>query len=121
MIAVGSSAARGPNPSVAYESAGFLKPAHAVAMHAILVIPALAWLLFLTRWSEKQQLRIVRAGCVGYTIVGVVVLAGSSTHTAPFTAPPLAIAAAAIGVVTVAVAGGSRCGESAPGQVPVGR
>jgi hypothetical protein len=45
MIATGSAAARGPDPSIAYETAGFLKPAHAVTMHAILVIPGLAWLI----------------------------------------------------------------------------
>jgi hypothetical protein len=106
MIATGSVAARGPDPSVAYETAGFLKPAHAVTMHAILVIPALAWLLSFTRWSENQQINIVRLSIVGYTMVSLVIIIDSVTHTPPFTAPPLAMAVSGLGLAALAVAGG---------------
>jgi hypothetical protein len=106
MIATGSVAARGPNPSVAYETAGFLKPAHAVTMHAILVIPALAWLLTFTRWGENQQTNIVRLGIVGYTTLAVVIIAESVTHTSPLAAPPLAMAVSGLGLAVLAVAGG---------------
>lgn len=105
MIATGSTAARGPNPELAYTTAGFLKPAHAVTMHAILVIPALAWLLTFTRWSDLQQLRIVQLSVAGYTLLSVVVIIESVTHTSPLTAPPLAMAAAGLGLATLAVAG----------------
>jgi hypothetical protein len=106
MIATGSVAARGPDPSVAYETAGFLKPAHAVTMHAILVIPALAWLLTFTRWGENQQTNIVRLGIVGYTTLAVVIIAESVTHTSPLAAPPLAMAVSGLGLAVLAVAGG---------------
>lgn len=105
MIATGSAAARGPDPSIAYETAGFLKPAHAVTMHAILVIPALAWLLTFTRWGENQQVNIVRLGIVGYTVLALAVILESVTHTSPLAAPPLAMAVSALGVAALAVAG----------------
>jgi len=106
MIATGSVAARGPNPSIAYETAGFLKPAHAVTMHAILVIPGLAWLLSFTRWGENHQTNIVRLGIVGYAILSVVVIVESFTHTPPLTAPPLAMAVSGLGLAALAAAGG---------------
>ena len=104
MIATGSAAARGPDPSVAYETAGFLKPAHAVTMHAILVIPALAWLLSFTRWSENRQTNIVRVGIVGYTVLALVIIIESVTHTSPFAAPPLAMAVSGLGAAMLAAA-----------------
>jgi hypothetical protein len=106
MIATGSVAARGPDPSLAYTTAGFLKPAHAVTMHAILVIPALAWLLTFTRWGENHQTNIVRLGIVGYTVLSAVVIVESVTHTSPLAAPPLAMAASGLGLAVLAVAGG---------------
>jgi hypothetical protein len=105
MIATGSVAARGPDPAVAYTTAGFLKPAHAVTMHAILVVPALAWLLTFTRWSDNHQLKIVRLGCAGYALLSVVVLVESATHTAPLTAPPLAMAFSGLGLAVLVAAG----------------
>lgn len=109
MIATGSAAARGPDPSIAYETAGFLKPAHAVTMHAILVIPGLAWLLSFTRWGESLQINIVRLSIVGYTVLALVITVESVTHTPPLTAPPLAIAVSALGLAALAAARGARC------------
>ena len=40
MIARGVLATRSGNPGIAYDTAGSLKPLHAVAMHAVLVLPA---------------------------------------------------------------------------------
>ncbi len=105
MIATGSVSARGPDPSVAYTTAGFLKPAHAVTMHAILVVPALAWLLTFTRWSENHQLNIVRLGVAGYSLLSVVVIVESATHTSPLAAPPLAMAVSGLGLAVLAAAG----------------
>jgi hypothetical protein len=105
MIATGSTAARGPDPSIAYTTAGFLKPAHAVTMHAILVIPALAWLLTFTRWSENRQVNVVRLAIGGYTLLSAVVIAESLTHTSPLSAPPLAMAASGLGLAVLAAAG----------------
>lgn len=105
MIATGSVAARGPDPSVAYTTAGFLKPAHAVTMHAILVIPALAWLLSFTHWGENQQLNIVRLAAAGYALLSIVVIVESATHTSPLSAPPLAMAVSGLGLAVLLTAG----------------
>lgn len=105
MIATGSVAARGPDPSVAHETAGFLKPAHAVTMHAILVIPALAWLLTFTRWSDNRQLNVVRLGIAGYSLLSIVIIIESVSHTSPLAAPPLAMAVSGLGLTVLAAAG----------------
>ena len=39
----------------AYETGGTLKPTHAVTLHAILVLPALAWLVSFADWSEESR------------------------------------------------------------------
>jgi hypothetical protein len=104
MIAVGSAAARGPDPSLAYTTAGFLKPAHAVTMHAILVVPGLAWLASFTRWSDYQQVKIIWLGIAGYSLLSLVVLVESLAHTSPLTAPPLAMAASGLGLAALLAA-----------------
>jgi hypothetical protein len=85
MIATGTAAR--DNPQLAYTTAGFLKPAHAVAMHAILVIPGLAWLLTFTRWPEARRLAVVRLGVAGYLLLTAVIVVESFTHVAPLAAP----------------------------------
>jgi hypothetical protein len=105
MIATGTSSVRGGNPEVAYTTAGFLKPAHFVAMHAILVIPGMAWLLTFTRWPEQTRLRIVQLGVAGYLLLTVVTIIESVTHVSPLKAPVVGSLGSAIGVVAIAVAG----------------
>ncbi len=105
MINVGSAAARGPDPTLAYTTAGFLKPAHAVTMHAILVIPGLAWLVSFTRWSDRKQLRVVQLGAFGYLLLSAVILVESFTRVSPFDAPAPATATAAIGLFALVTAG----------------
>ncbi|HEY1972853.1 MAG TPA: hypothetical protein VGH89_33230 [Pseudonocardia sp.] len=43
MIAIGTASVRAGDPMSAYHVAGRFKPAHAVAMHGIAVLPGLAW------------------------------------------------------------------------------
>lgn len=75
MIATGVPEARSGNAQLAYLTAGALKPAHAVPMHAILIMPGLAWLLGRTRWPESTQVRLTRIAAAGYglLIVGTIV------------------------------------------------
>jgi hypothetical protein len=47
------------HPQQAYATGGTLKPIHAVTMHAILVLPALAWLLSFATWSERRRVLVV--------------------------------------------------------------
>ena len=61
--------------SLAYDTAGYLKWFHAVTLHAVLVLPALAWLLARTRLDEERQLRGVTAGVAAYLLAAAVALA----------------------------------------------
>lgn len=64
MIADGVTLSRGGDPQLAYTTAGGLKPVHAVTMHAILLVPALAWLLRFTDWPESRRTRVI------WTVIG---------------------------------------------------
>ena len=48
MIARGVADTRTGHQQAAYHSTGMLKPLHGVTLHAVLVLPALAWLVSLT-------------------------------------------------------------------------
>ncbi|MBP2323581.1 hypothetical protein JOF56_003966 [Kibdelosporangium banguiense] len=74
MIATGIIAVRSGNAELAYTTAGALKPAHAVPMHAILIMPGLAWLLGKSPWPEPTQYLLVKIAAIGYgvLIVGTV-------------------------------------------------
>lgn len=65
MIARGVVLTRTGHQEAAYHSTASLKPLHGVSLHAVLVLPALAWLLSRTPWSEAVRRRIVAAavGC----------------------------------------------------------
>jgi hypothetical protein len=77
MIARGMTLVTRGNPQAAYLTAGSLKPVHAVTMHGILVLPALAWTLAHMDWSEEQRVRAVVAGIVVYVLVAAIVLVTS--------------------------------------------
>jgi hypothetical protein len=102
MIARGVIQARTGHAQVAYTTAGALKPLHAVAMHAILVVPGLAWLLRFADWSESRRVRLVWTAIASYAVltvvVGIEVFAGIS----PLGAPALPTAVSAIAVLTLA-------------------
>ncbi|MDQ0583866.1 hypothetical protein [Streptomyces rishiriensis] len=65
MIARGVVLTRTGHQEAAYHSTAWLKPLHGVSLHAVLVLPALTWLLSRTPWSEAVRRRIVAAavGC----------------------------------------------------------
>ncbi|WP_199825142.1 hypothetical protein [Streptomyces maremycinicus] len=65
MIARGVVLTRTGHQEAAYHSTASLKPLHGVSLHALLVLPALAWLLSRTSWSESVRRRIVTVavGC----------------------------------------------------------
>jgi hypothetical protein len=79
MIARGMTLVFRGNPQAAYATGGMLRPTHAVTMHGILLLPALAWLLSFTNWSETRRLRVVLAATIGYLlVVGIVAVANVS-------------------------------------------
>lgn len=89
----------------AYAVAGALKPAHAAAMHGILVLPVLARLLSRLAWDEARRVRLMALAVVGYalSIGGVVVV--SLTGIAPQPAPIAAGSVAIVGGVFMVGAG----------------
>jgi hypothetical protein len=77
MIAKGMSLVFAGHPQAAYLTGGSLKPVHGVTMHAILVLPVLAWLLSLTAWSERRQRRAIVVAAAGYVLLAGAVAAGN--------------------------------------------
>lgn len=72
MIARGVTDTRTGHQEAAYHSTGALKPLHGVSLHAVLVLPALAWLLSRTRWPEaaRERIVLVAVGCYAAAAVG---------------------------------------------------
>jgi len=89
----------------AYTIAGSLKPAHAVAMHGILILPALTWLLSLADWDEPRRVRLVWLAAAGYELLVGVVIAVSFSRIALTDAPVVAVLLAILGVVVLCGAG----------------
>jgi hypothetical protein len=69
MIATGVGEARTGDPLLAYSTLGTLKPVHGVALHAILVLPALAWLLGAVDWSERTRVLAMQAAIGAYAVL----------------------------------------------------
>lgn len=107
MIASGVTEARTGNPQTAYVTAGSLKPIHAVAMHGILVLPGLAWLLGFTDWTERRRLRLVGTGVAAYAALMAVVAVESFTGAGPFSASPTATGASVVALAVLAATGGT--------------
>ena len=118
MIARGVVATRSGNPELAYNTAGSLKPLHAVAMHAVLVLPGLAWLLSHTPWDERRRLALVQvaaaADAVLTLVVGIEAFAGLPPPAPPLLLGVASAAALAVLVATGAVALRARSGRGRP-------
>ncbi|WP_173526419.1 hypothetical protein [Nonomuraea antri] len=80
MIARGVIAVTTGDQRLAYTIGTSMKPAHAVLMHGVLLLPALAWLLSHTRRAERDRVRLVRLATWTYVAVAgavsVLALAG---------------------------------------------
>jgi hypothetical protein len=105
MIADGMALVFAGDFQAAYATGGTFKPTHAVTMHAILVLPFLAWLLSLTDWSERRRLRIVLLATAGYAAFAGVVAAGNLAGLEPSRMPIVTIAIAAAGMLVLMAAG----------------
>nr|WP_230885385.1 hypothetical protein [Streptomyces spinoverrucosus] len=90
MIVRGVILVRTGDQEAAYRSTAPLKPLHGVSLHAVLVLPALVWLLSRTPWSEQVRGRIVgvAVGCYGAAVAGATVWA-VLTHWLTAAASPL--------------------------------
>jgi hypothetical protein len=79
MIAKGMSLVFTGAPESAYLTGGSLKPTHAVTMHGILVLPALAWLLPLTGWNERRQTGVILVAAAMYVAFAAAIAVGNLT------------------------------------------
>jgi len=73
MIAKGMRLVFAGNPQAAYATGGTLKPTHAVAMHAVLVLPLLAWWLSFADWNERQRVTAVTVASIGYVVAAAMI------------------------------------------------
>jgi hypothetical protein len=63
---------------------GDLKVAHALGLHAAQVLPALAWVLLFTRWSELRRRHITMAAIAAYAVLVAVTAAQALRGLAPY-------------------------------------
>jgi hypothetical protein len=108
MIAIGVVDVTNGDQQAAYGVGAQWKPAHAVPMHGILVLPLLAWLLARVPWPESRRVRVVTLAVAGYALLCLVAVLESIAGLNPMHAfladLPGAIGAAAIagaGVITL--------------------
>jgi hypothetical protein len=66
MIARGVILTKTGHQEAAYHSTAPLKPLHGISLHAVLVLPALAWLMSRTAWSERTRHGVMRGAVACY-------------------------------------------------------
>jgi hypothetical protein len=71
MIATGMVSVYQGDRQAAYLHGGWLKPAHAALMHAVTVLPALAWLASHTDHPEDHRVRLAVLAAAGYLVAAV--------------------------------------------------
>jgi hypothetical protein len=92
IIAVGVSQVFGPPAQntvfgaegVLLGPAGVLKLPHAIALHGLQVLPALAWLASFTRWGERARRRAAAVAIAGYSCLVATSLLQTLAGRAPF-------------------------------------
>jgi hypothetical protein len=87
-----------------FGTAGVMKVPHAVSMHAIQVLPALAWLLSFAAIGEGRRLTLVRAAILGYVALVAVSVLQTAAGLAPFDVGVAAAVLYLLGVVLLGVA-----------------
>jgi hypothetical protein len=78
--------------------AGVMKVPHAVAIHAIQVLPALAWLLSFATLAERRRTRLVATATLGHVALVAVSLLQTATGLAPWDVGALAAVLYLVGV-----------------------
>jgi hypothetical protein len=87
-----------------FGAAGVMKVPHAVAIHGIQVLPALAWLLSFAALTEQRRLALVQVAVGGYLALVVVSVLQTAGGVAPFDVDVLAAALYLLGVVLLGMA-----------------
>jgi hypothetical protein len=87
-----------------FGQAGAMKVPHAVSIHAIQVLPGLAWLLSFAAVDERRRLVLVRAATVGYLALVAVSILQTAAGSAPLDVGVAAAVLYLLGVVLLGVA-----------------
>jgi len=87
-----------------FGAAGVMKVPHAVAIHGIQVLPALAWLLSFAALPEQRRVGLVRIAALGYVALVVVSVLQTATGVAPFDVGVVAAVLYLLGVVLLGMA-----------------
>jgi hypothetical protein len=87
-----------------FGAAGVMKVPHAVAMHAIQVLPGLAWLLGFAALPERRRLGLVWAATAGYGALVAVSVTQTAAGRAPFDLGPAIAALSLLGVALLGAA-----------------
>src|SRR6266540_4019989 len=85
-----------------FGAAGVMKVPHAVAMHAVQVLPGLAWLLSFVAVRERRRLGLVGVATVGYVALVAVSLLQTAAGLAPL---DLGVAAAVLSLLGLLLLG----------------
>ena len=86
-----------------FGAAGALKLPHAFTLHAVQVLPALALLLVVAEFTERQRLEIVALGGIGYGLLITSTMVQTYAGLGPLEPSNLATSLAASGLVVLAV------------------
>jgi hypothetical protein len=81
-----------------FGAAGVMKAPHAVAIHAVQVLPVLAWLLSFARLSERRRLALVRVAASGYVALVAVSVLQTATGVTPLDVGVVATALYLLGI-----------------------
>jgi hypothetical protein len=87
-----------------FGAAGVMKVPHAVAIHGIQMLPALAWLLSFAALPEQRRVGLVRIAALGYVALVVVSVLQTATGVAPFDVGVVAAVLYLLGVVLLGMA-----------------
>jgi hypothetical protein len=74
MIARGEVLIKAGHRPAAYDTAGYLKWFHAVTLHAVLVLPILAWWLARTSRTESERVHVVALAVGAYSAIASITL-----------------------------------------------
>lgn len=97
-----------------FGAAGIMKVPHAVGMHAIQVLPGLAWLLAFGSVDEARRVRLVAAAAAGYGLLVAISLLQTFTGLAPWDLGLLTGGLLLAGLGAFAVAGTGALGALRP-------
>lgn len=89
---------------VRFGEAGVMNEPHALAIHALQVLPVLGWILLFTRWDESRRLPLVLVATAGYATIIAAAVAQAAEGRAPLDPSSATGALTVAGAVMVASA-----------------